>query len=206
MQPNYPSPRPIGPQPDPYAFITNAPTNRKPSIFNNGSKKVRIFIVVGGLLLILILGIMFMTILGSGSKARNAQLIEIGQRQSEIIRLSSMATEKSNSLDTKNYALTIKLSMTSSQNDLNKIITSGGISQKELSKKLTQSKNAETDQILNEALKNNRFDETYKEVINNQLSNYQKQLNSVYTGSTKKQKASLKLAYDQATILVGPKK
>lgn len=138
--------------------------------------------------MILILGIIFMTILGSGSKARNAQLIEIGQRQSEIIRLSSMATEKSNSLDTKNYALTIKLSMTSSQNDLNKIITSGGISQKELSKKLTQSKNAETDQILNEALKNNRFDETYKEVINNQLSNYQKQLNSVYTGSTKKQK------------------
>lgn len=204
MQPNYQMPN-QQPSPDPYAFITNSPTNRKPSIFNNGSKKVRILIVAGVFLLVLIIGIIFMSILGSGSKAHNAQLLELGQSQAEIIRISAMAQEKSKSLDTKNYALTVKLSVTSSQNDVNKIITSGGVSQKELSKKLTQSKNSQTDQLLNEALKNNRFDETFKQIMNTQLGNYQKQLQTVFNSSTKKQKTTLKLAYDQASVLLGPK-
>lgn len=205
MQPNYPTPNQMGPAPDPYAFITNSPTNKKPNVFNNGSKKVRIIIVVVGLLLILIIGIIFMNILSSGSKARTAQMVELGQRQAEIIRLSAMAQEKSKSLDTQNYAITVKLSVTSSQNDINKIITSSGVSQKELSKKLTQSKNAENDAILNEALKNNRFDETFKQVMTNQLGNYQKQLETVFNGSTKKQKTTLNVAYEQAGILLGPK-
>lgn len=202
MQPNYPT---NNQQPsDPFAFINNTSVYKKPSPINPGSMKGRIILVSSGLIILIIVFAIIMSVLGSASKSKAKPYLELGQAQTEIIRLSTIGQQKSKSLDTRSYALTIKLSMTSSQSDVNKVIRSHGISEKELSTSLTQSKNAKSDTLLDEAEKNNRFDSTFNELITTSINNYKKQLNAVAGGASSNEKQILQKAYNQANTLVKP--
>lgn len=197
MQPNNPS------QPsDPFAFLNNsAPVGQKPSPLSPNTTKGRVILVSVIFGVILIGFIIFMSVLNSSKNANAAQYLEISQKQAEIIRLSTIAQAKADSLETKSYAATIKLAMTSSQTDINKLVTSHGVNKTQLNKKLTLSKNSQSDAILDEADKNNRFDSTFKELINSQLNNFQKQINEVVSSSTKKEQQVLKNAFDQAGLI-----
>jgi hypothetical protein len=192
---------------DPFGFITNsAPVGKKPSPLTPTTMNGRIILLGSILLLVVIIAIVFMSFLNNSSEAKAKQYLEIGQKQTEIIRLSAIAETKGRSLETRSYASTIKLSFTSSQSAVNKVITANGISSKQLSKELTKSKNTKSDAILDEAEKNNRFDETFKELIESEMQKYQQQLNSIATSSTKNEKTILEDAFNQASLLQGPSK
>ena len=200
MQPNNPQ-APTGPS-DPFAFINDsAPLGKKPSLLSPTTMKGRI-ILIGSLAAVVLLGfVVVMSFLNNASQEKAKQYLEIGQKQTEIIRLAAIGETKGRSLDTRSYAVTIKLSMTSSQKDVNKVITGHSISSKKLSKELTKSKNTKSDQILDEAEKNNRFDETFKELIDAEILKFQTQINAIAPGSTNKEKGILKDAFDKASLI-----
>lgn len=186
---------------DPFAFITNAGQTHKPSLLQPGSKKGRIIIALVGLVLLITVFAIIMSFLNNSSEGKTKQYIELGQQQTELIRLSAVAQQKSKSLETRSYASTIKLSMTSSQSTMNDLIQSHGVSARDLSAQLTNSKNAKSDTILDEAEKNGRFDTTFRELINSQLLNYQKQLSALASSSSAKEKTILQEAFNQAQII-----
>ncbi len=200
QQPYSPSPPPNGGN-NPFDFITNSPQKPKTNIFNNGSKKTRILLFVGMLVILIILFIVVVGILNSSGKAKANQLIEVSKSQTEIIRLAALGEKDAQSLETRSYASTIKLSMMTSQTTTNKIITSNGVKAKSLNKELTKSRNAKSDQLLEEAQKNSRYDSTFTELINAEIQSYKQKLNNSASSLNDKEKATLQNNFNQILIL-----
>jgi len=139
--------------------------------------------------------------LGSGDKVQKERLLEIAQAQTEIVRLSSQASQKAGSIETRSLAITTRLSVQSSANQTTEALTKYGV--KANSKMLSKGKNSKSDDLLTEAAKNNRFDETYKQILNEQLSNYQKLLKASFDSGTKKEKVFLGNAGASNTLILG---
>lgn len=165
--------------------------------------KGRIIVVAVGLAVLLIIFVIIMSILGNAGKGQNQAFIEIAQRQTEIIRLSTLAEQKAKVLETRSYATTVRMSFTTAQSDMTSVLASHGVNQKSLSKQLSASKNAKSDQALTEAEKNNRFDETWTELINTEINNYKKQLTAAAGGSSPQDTQTLQAALNQANTLQG---
>lgn len=202
MQPNN-SQSTEGPS-DPFAFIKNTvPAGHRPSPFSPSTTKGRV-ILIGSLMgVLLLVFVIVMSFLNNASQEKAKQYLELGQKQTEIIRLSAIGEQKAKSLETRSYATTVKLSMTTSQANVNKVITANGVNAKQLSKELTKSKNPKSDTILDEAEKNNRFDETFKELLSSEITKYQQQINTVAGDISEAEREILQEAFNQASILQG---
>lgn len=186
---------------DPYGFIMNSPSKPHRNIGPTGTAG-RVALVAGGLIVLIILGIIVSALLSSGDKAQTQRLVEVAQRQTEIIRLSAQADKKTKVLSTRSFALTTRVSMESSQKDVTDLLAKRGVKEKSLNAQLTGAKNAKSDAALVEAEKNNRFDETFIEIINNELTNYQKLLEAANQSANKSEKEVLKKSFAGATTLL----
>jgi hypothetical protein len=196
---NYPNPNMPS---DPYAFMNNGSSPRRsPSFINPQTTKGRVILFGSLAVVLVIVFVVVMSILGSADRAKSQQYIELGQRQAEIIRLTALGETKARSLETRSYALTVRFTMLHSQSSVNKVIDGRGISSKQLSKELTKSKNTASDQLLTEAERNNRFDETFKELIDSEIAKFQQQINAVAEGSTKAEKRILEETFKDASLL-----
>lgn len=183
---------------DPYGFIMNSPQKQANKPIGMGA---RIAVVAGGVLLLIIVAIIGNSLLSSGQKAQTQRYIELAQTQTEIIRITTLADKKAKTLNTRSYAVTTRVSLESSQKSTTAILNKRGIKEKKLTKLLSASKNPKTDAALEEATKNNRFDETFNKLLNTQLANYQKQLNDAASGASKKDKQALQRSFNQVAIL-----
>ncbi len=199
MQPNGTAPLP--PDHDPFAFITQDNPVPKKTLVNPSSMKAQIAIIVGFVILLIIGAIITVSLLGGGDKDRTQSYIEISQRQTEIIRISALASEKAKSLETKSLAYTTNLAVSSSQKELTTILVKRGVTEKALAKELGALKNSKSDELLAEAERNNRYDETFKEILNTELTNYQKQLNAVSGGAKKSEFAVLEKSFNQISVI-----
>ncbi len=199
MQPN--NQQPSAPQPqDPYGFIFQAPQKTGTS-FTPTSMKTRIIIVVSGLILLIILVAVMASLLGSAGKAQQQRYIEIAQKQTEIIRISTLAESKAKSLSARSFAVTTQLAVTSDQREMTDILAKRGINPKAQSKLLGLGQNTKTDTTLDEAEKRNRYDETLRKVLETELTNYQKLLNASAEGATASEKPILESAFRGASLL-----
>ena len=194
---------PQQPEPNPYDFIYGTPAKKKS--LAPGGMKGRIIVVAVILVVLIILFVVVMSFLGSAGKARTQKYTELAQRQTEIIRLATIGEQKSTSLETKSLAITTRLSVSSSQSEMSAVIEKNGVSAKALSKQLTASKNSKSDEALAEAERNNRFDETFTQLITTEINNYKIQLNSAASGATKSDTAVLQKAFSQANTIIPPK-
>lgn len=168
--------------------------------------KGRIILVASIFIVLLILFIIVMSIFGQAGKAQNQSYLEIAQRQTEIIRLSTIADQKTKTPETLAYAATVRTTFITSQSDMKTVLGSHGVSQKSLTKQLSASKNTKSDDALSEAEKNNRFDETWTELINTEIANYQKQLSAAFDAASATDRKTLENAYNQAVTLKGTTK
>lgn len=186
---------------DPYGFIMNNQQGPSRSRLALSSTKARILVVVGGIILLIIIVVIFSTILGSGAKAQKQRYVEIAQKQTELIRISTIADKKAKGLATRSYALTTRMGLESSQKKTSDILAKRGVKAKELAKVLPAGKNDKSDAALDEAEKNNRFDETFLQLMESELTNYQKLLEAASGSASKSEKQALQQAYDQVAIL-----
>lgn len=191
---------------DPYGFIMNSPAKPQRSL-GPGSTSGHIALAVGVAVLLIIIGLVASSLLGAGDKDQTQRLLEISQRQTEIIRLTTQADKKAKTSATKSFAVTTRLSTSSAQKDVNELLAKKGYNEKKLSKVLTASKNTKSDEALAEAEKNNRFDDTFTQLMSSELTNYRKQLQAAADGATKSQKQVLQKSFNSvATIQLQPKK
>ena len=195
-----PGPYPPVSQQDPYGFITNS-APQTPKNFGPSSMKGRVIVASVGLVVLIILTIIVSSILGSSGKAQTEQYLAIAKSQTEIIRISALAETKTKTLEGKSLASTTRLAFTTVQQDMNALLAAKGIKQKDLSKALSASKNVKSDELLNEAEKNNRYDETYSEILRGEIENYQKLINAAAGGAVGTEIQTLEYSYNQATLI-----
>lgn len=200
-----PSPYPPSQTPanDPYGFITNTPP-KAPKSFGPTTTKGRIIIVAVGAVLLIIVAIIISSLLGNAGKAQTEQYLAIAKSQTEIIRLSTNAEQKAKTPEAQALATTTKLTFTTAQADMSTLLNKRGIGQKALSKQLSASANTKSDELLTEAEKNNRYDETYLELVKTEVENYKKLLNTAASGAAASEVPTLENAFNQANTIFTP--
>jgi hypothetical protein len=191
MQPNK--------QPD-YDFIMNHPGAPRKSMLSGNSTKQRALIVAVGVLILIILAVVVSNVLSSAGKVQKQRLFELAQTQTEIIRLTSVADSKATTQTTRTLAATTRLTVESSRQEVLSALSARGM-KKIKDKELALGRNTKSDTLLNEAIPNNRFDETYKSLLQTQLTDYQKLLNQVYDSGSAKEKKAVNAARNSNALI-----
>ncbi|MDB5175825.1 MAG: hypothetical protein JWM81_683 [Candidatus Saccharibacteria bacterium] len=204
MQPQYPyqpQPQPVQPTTNPYDFIVNPSKPPKNNPIANGSMFSRLLVVSGGLVVLLVLFVIVKGLLGGGD-AGTKNMIGVAQRQQEIVRITSAASDKPGiSSDNKNFAITTKLSVTSAESDLKKYLASQGTKLKP--QELALKKSAATDEQLKAADAASTYDTTLQQVMKTQLTLYQQELQRAYQKTTGTNgRALLKKQYADTSLLL----
>lgn len=189
---------PNQPNQNQYDFIMNHPTKPKRQLNLGNSMRSRIIIVAIAVILVIIAIATINSFLKKESTAQAQRLTLIAQTETEIIRVSGLAKDKAKDIKTQNYALTTRISMESSQLQTKKILAGRGVSAKSVNKKLGATKNPKTDAALDEAAKNNRFDDTFYVIMDKQLADYQLLLKTAHSNGTPVEKKTLDSAYQNA--------
>lgn len=200
FQPQTPAPN----QSNQYDFIMNAgqqPQKSKFGMPSGGSTLQRIFTVVAGAVILIIVAMVFMSLIGGGSD-RTASLLDLAQDQTEIIRVADLAkSERSvRQTTTQNFAANTSISLTTSKLEVMEILKSQKIKQAQLSLK----KSTKTDTLLASAAANNQYDEVFMTTLTSKLEAYQTKVKTLF-GSAKstKEQQVLKNAFESVTILLG---
>lgn len=185
-----------------YDFILNNSPKPPRGPLVGGNKIGRILVVVVGLLLLIIAGVAANNFLKGSDKEQNQRLIDIAKAQTEIIRVSALVKpETAKDLDTRIFALNTRLSLEGSNQQIKTLLAARGVNKKSLTKIVAPSKNPKTDGALDEATKNNRFDETYLTIIEKQLSDYQILLKAAAEAGNTKEKQSLTASFNNVDRL-----
>jgi hypothetical protein len=182
---------PTGPNSPDYNFIMEPPKppRRGPSLpgFGSGSSLiVKIGVVLGGLLvLIVIFSIAKNLLAGPGN---TPALTSVVQSQQDMIHILTNGAGSQNqqqavlSDSTQNFASTASLSLTSAQQQLLTYMANNG--KKVNAKKVTASIDTSTDQQLAAAAANSTYETTFKQVMQTELTNYEKALQAAYKQTT----------------------
>lgn len=188
-------------QPNPYAFITDPKKLPKKGLLpSGGSQKSRLMVVLGGVFGLIILGVIIFTVISSIGGAEKQEWLTLAQKQQELIRLSDIGMDKAQNRETKNLAVTTKLSLMSSQADINKLAKAKGADV--TTKSLALGKDASVDKTLTTATQTNQFDTVFSQLMKKELIEYQALLKKLYDGTeNKKTKSGLSSAYTSAGIL-----
>ena len=193
------------PQHNPYQFIVDTDhTKKKPLVAVGNSKQSRIFIVLGGLLVLLIIGFVVAALISSAANAGKADLIKVAQQQAELVRVSKIGVDRAKDSSARNLATTVSLSLQSDQTALVASLKSSGI--KVSAKELALGKDPKTDTALTAAEQSNKFDEVFIQTIQAQLVDYQKSLKTAYDKTdSKKLKQTLSDQFNTAGLLATAK-
>ncbi len=206
MPPQSPNPQPV-PQGQ-YDFITEPTRSAGGSplskLSGGGSKLARLALLLGGLFVLLII---FSFVKGLLAGPGLIAYVGVVQDQQELIHLMDGVTQQQAagqqglSTTDKYFAITAKLSLTSSQSQLLKYLAANNtkVSPKMLSLKVSSA----IDQQLAAALAATTYDQTFKEVARAKLTTYSTDLQRVFQQS-KGTKGSLLLQsnYTQAQLLL----
>lgn len=190
---------------DPYDFILNSQKQPSPPIIDlaGASMFKRLLIVMLGLIFLIIIAVFAMSFLNKSAKQHDEQMFGIIQSQTEIIRVAGLAEQKIFDQELLFKTNNVKLSFGSSLAQLSSAMASSGY--KINDKKLAASENPENDALLLKGEQNGTFDQTYEDLLNDQLENYQSKLQSVYEIATPTEKTVLESSYEQVNLLLGKK-
>lgn len=199
QSPPHPAPSPT-PQPGgqaPYDFFMGGQPAANGKSRTPGAKPNILYVIIGGAVLLIIV-ILAVVLLSSGGGAAKQQVLSVVQKQQEIIRIADMGIKSSRGSRAANLAITTKLAVTTSQQQLTTAVK-GKFSDEELA----QAKNTSIDQRLKEAEQASRFDEAFIEVMEEKLQDYKSALQSAFNLSESNTTRNvLNGSYVQARILL----
>lgn len=197
-QQNYSAPK----NPGEYDFITNPQQQPSRSSLAGTSVAARIGIVAGILLILLIGFVGVSNMLNSGGSNKTAIATVLVQQQ-ELIRISGAPIKARQPLTAAsgNAAGTIQLSLTTSNQDLRAYATSQKI--KLDKKKLISPSRQANDKQLAAAASAGTYEETFKRLLESQLTEYQQGLKTAFnkTSGTKGREL-LNKQYLEAALLL----
>ncbi len=203
-EPN-PAPPPISPNgnkpADPYEFFMKEPAAAKKPLLPGGSMKSRLFMIVGGVFVLLVI-ISVVAMLAGGDDTKTLQLAGVAKQQNEVVRMADIGANKARALNVRNFSVTVQLSLASQQSTLQKALKTQGV--KTSSASLDTAKKTRNDEKLSVAQQNNRYDEVLLEILTTELSLYQKALKTAHSQAAAKTfKDAMAVQYQKAATLAG---
>lgn len=187
---------------NPYEFITGPggqPLKVQKPKLSREALAIRAGIGFGVVLVIFIAGTAIYTKLQP--KGVNPGLVSIAQRQQEIVRIATAATQQTTSQDAKNFVATVNASITSDQ-----LQTLGYLAQHKTKVGTTALKadqSAQTDTQLASALTANTYDSAVTANLTEQLQNYEGLLQTTYKNATGPiSKKILQNSFNSADLLI----
>lgn len=191
------------PNQPPYDFIMNPgapqPPKRGP-IPGGGSFAMRALYAAGALLLLFVLFVILKGVFFGNST--NAQsFLTIAQDQQALIHLANGTSEQTElSTVNTNFVATAQLSLKSSQSELIEYMATNG--SKVDTNKLNAKISAAKDERLQTAAAATTYNETFKEIMDAELTNYISDLQKTYDQTEgEKGRELLSATYDQAVLL-----
>lgn len=188
-------------QQDPYGFILDPkPPQQSPLIGGPNSTAKRTIIVVAGFISLIIIAVVAINFMNSGSNAQKQRMLEVAQTQTEIVRIAEASSRKASDDRIARLAALTQTTTRSSLNDTLSALTSRGVS-KVSSKDLSKGKNPLNDQALTDGEANSNFDQTYLTLLKQQLDNYLIQLQAAQPGGNAAEQEAVMTALAQASAL-----
>ena len=184
-----------------YDFILNPQQSPQQPRFSGGgnqSMAMRVLIVVGGLFALIIAAFIFMSLVSGGGN--KDALLSAAQDQTELLRIAEGAKQNAKLETTKDFTMTLKLTIKSQQAELLAYMSQSNI--KVDQKKLILKQSAQTDQRLATAISTNTYDTTYKSVMNDAIKVYQADLSAAYEASGETGKPLLRGHYEATELLL----
>lgn len=193
---------------NPYDFILNPPkpTDEHPlgglplPRVGKHSLILQIAVLLGGAILLMIIIAIVVSVL-TGKKLDSTKLISLAAEQTELVSISttggSVVTQASN----QQLAINTQLTLETDNQALLSFLASDGI--KVTSKQLEADANAEVAIELQNARQNSTVDQTFAQIMQNQLQTYANNIQSDYNKATNTSlRQLLKIDYAQAKLLL----
>lgn len=178
-----------------YDFILNA--DKKPAA-PSGSKKTRRLLIIIAVLVVATIGALLYSFSAGPSTPSSEGLAGIAQKQTEILRIAEIGQKKATSPDTKTFIATVSYSLTTAQQQ-----STAMLKKSSTKVNLAGGKDPLVDTRLNTASLNNTFDQTFNEVMQAQLTDYQTALKSAVAGAkSTKEKDLLNAELKQIGIIL----
>lgn len=193
---NQPQPENLPPPPPapttPYDFFLDQPKPHAPAnplspsgkkygaaTLAGGSRKSKFILLAGGGVVAVIILMIVTALLPKDPTA--SQWLAIAQRQQEIIRVCAQGS-KAKYQATRNLAITCQTGVTTSQRELLAYMSKSNFDYD--SKELELKKDTKTDTRLKSATSSSTFDDTFREIVETQLTSYNRSLTAQLSSTT----------------------
>lgn len=174
----------MNPQQPDFSFI-NQNGNQKKSLISGLQTKSQRLMLVGliaiSIIVLIIAGTIAFNLFRTDYKAK---LTDLASYQTELVRIMDLGVEGSNSSDIRNISKTASLVISTQTQKTLSIATNKNIeiNSKELARGIT----SDSDKLLEAAKNNNTYDETFKKIYSEKLTEYQDKLKSLSSDETDK--------------------
>jgi hypothetical protein len=187
-------------QDDPYGFITNPDKPARRQINFGNTPQQRMIIAGAGLVILIMIFIFLFLLFSRASNTQKDNLVKLAQTQTEIVRITEIAEKESGGIDTRSFAVNTRLSLQSDLQETTGFLAGRGVELKGKSLGLVKDEN--TDKKLEEASANNRFDETFIELLRDQLQDYRVLLQQAYEDGNSSEKQAMSQNYEEIALLL----
>jgi len=162
---------PGSPQGNPYEFILNPQQQPKKNIGGKFGNRfiLTLSLIIGGTFILMIIVAVLLNALAP-AKISKEDLISLAQTQNEIHRVSAQATSSATQQVTKNLATTIEYTMVTQRKQTIDVLAKNKVEVG--AKELSLKQNATTDQKFATAKATSTFDQTFTEIIQDELTGY----------------------------------
>jgi hypothetical protein len=182
-----------------YDFIMNPGSPQKKSLLPGGPK-AKMALLFGGIGLVVVLFLIIILSLLSGGSSATDSLVTIARKQNEVVRIATIGTKNATDQKTMKLATMSQLVVTSDQKAMIDYLAKEG--NKVGAKELAIGADSKSDQKLEAAESNGRFDETFTEIILVLLKEYQRSLRTGYEGLGKTGKEIIDQSYENVSLIL----
>lgn len=186
---------------NPYDFIINGSPKKKLSFLphSNSPKDKMLYMVAGIGIVLAVLALIVMVFFSGGGAS--AGLTTIAQKQTEIIRVSNLGSQKARSTATVTFAENTLVTTTTAQKETIAYIAKKG--KAPTSKTLALGMDSQSDKKLASAELAGQYDEVLTAVLKADLQSYQQALTTEYKATNSNtEKIMLQKQYNQVVIIL----
>ncbi|MCA9347254.1 hypothetical protein KC930_01575 [Candidatus Saccharibacteria bacterium] len=190
----------MNPQQPDFDFIMN-PQKHKGAVGGGPSKKQRIMIFIGLVVIILAITIIIGSIISASANKSSNALVDLGAYQAELKRVIALGNDSVRDSKLHNNSLTASYTLESDYQTTMSLLKARGVNPpKDFA---TKYKGSSSDQAIENAKNANNVDAVYQQIYTEKLTNYKTKLSEVYSLLKPYEQAQIKQQSDHAKILLG---
>lgn len=198
--PNGHTDEPVNGSGNPYEFIFAEQQHHKQTASSGGSMVKRVLVIVGGLVVLAVVAAIVMSLLAPKDTSLD-KLTSVLQEQQEIVRIANLSDTSATSIDLKNLAVNVSLSVGTNATSMQNYLSERNIKITETL--LAAKQDTKTDTLFTNAKSTNTFDRVAAQTMQSLLVTYRSNLNTTYQDvKGANARKELQSSYQTAEILI----